>query len=113
MAWNVGYENMCVNGAVIEGQWEVDADSAEAAKNLDLIPYLIVGVLNPDNPYPEPQWYTDNEIARMYGTIDAYTGRILEETDEWTEYETVQVDAEELAHVMSRISEGVSLADFA
>jgi len=110
MAWTVGYEEIYIGETAIEGQWEVDADSEETAKNPDLIPYLLVGRLEwADVPYKQIEWVASNELV---GQESIYTG----ENDENDEPITVLLETEqtaELAHVMDRISDGVSLADFA
>ena len=110
MAWNVGYEEIYIGETAIEGQWEVDADSEETAKNPDLIPYLLIGRLEwADVPYKQIEWVTSSELT---GQESIYTG----ENDENDEPITVLLDPEqvrELAGNMDTISDGVSLADFA
>jgi len=110
MAWTVGHEEIYIGETAIEGQWEVDADSEETAKNPDLIPYLLIGRLEwADVPYKQIEWVTSSELT---GQESIYTG----ENDENDEPITVLLDPEqvrELAANMDTISDGVSLADFA
>ena len=109
MAWTVGIEEIYIGDIAVEGQWEVDADSEESAKNPDLIPYLLVGRLEwADTPYKQIEWVASNELT---GQESIYTG----EHDEDDEPITVLLEPEqvrELAANMDTISDGVSLADF-
>jgi len=109
MAWTVGYEEIYIGEHVIEGQWEVEADSEDSAKNPDLIPYLLVGRMEwADVPYPQIEWVASNELS---GQESIYTG----ENDGRDEPITILLDPEqtvELAHTMSRLSEGVTRTDF-
>ena len=110
MAWTVGIEEIYIGDIAVEGQWEVDADSEESAKNPDLIPYLFIGRLEwADVPYKQIEWVTGSELT---GQESIYTG----EHDENDEPITVLLDPEqvlELAANMDTISDGVSLADLA
>jgi hypothetical protein len=109
MAWTVGVEEIFVGDLSFEGQWEVDASSEEEATNADLIPYLLVGrIEHADVPYPQVEWVASNELS---GQETIYTG----EHDEDDEPIAVLLEPEqvrELAHVMDRLSEDASLADF-
>lgn len=69
MSWNVGYEAIYLGDHMIEGQWEVDADSAESAEDASLVPYLLVGVAEVvNNPYPVVEWLTASELRLLYGS---------------------------------------------
>ena len=112
MAWTVGHEDIDFEGKNIEGQWEVDAGSENEAKNPDLIPYLLVGVAHIDAPYTDIGWYSASELRNMNSGIDAFTGDIDEMDMPVTLHLSTFDKVTELAHIMDRISEGVSLADF-
>lgn len=109
MAWTVGAEEVFVGELSFECLWEVDADSAEAATNPDLVPYLLVGRMeHADVPYREIEWVASNELS---GQESIYTGQNDEDDEPITILLTPE-QVRELAHAMDRISESVSLADF-
>ena len=110
MAWNVGYDEIYLGDTAYEGQWEVDADSEEAAKNDDLIPYLLVGVLQPHGVV----WYVSQELRSLLlvpGGLNVATGEIDDFDSPITEALT-EAQVLELAANMDRLEEGVTRSDF-
>lgn len=106
MAWNVGIEEIHIDGRIIEGQWEVDESSEVDAMNTDKIPYLLVGC--DQLAYPDEQvveWVTSNQLAE-YNTgyfVSAVEPYVAHLTDE---------QVQELAGIMDTLSDGVTIADF-
>lgn len=117
MAWNVGYEIIQIGDFEIEGQWEVDESSEVDAKNTDKIPYLLVGC--DMLAYPEDQvveWCTYNQLHE-YNT-GYYVGRDPSDPTADLDFDDQPVvllndeQVEELARVMRRLEDGVTISDF-
>lgn len=119
MAWTVGHEDILIGDHIVECVWEVDASSeAEAFADPNATPYILAGIRNENEPYPQIDWHDDTMVRRQYGSQSVAVRQPEGAPDEEGGWDTAycalltQDQLSELADAMNKAQDGVSMADF-